>query len=251
MTMNAFKWVNWLCVALYAPLVWGQQGSVRTSKLHFQNQSMSFGVISADDKPVERSFVFQNLSADTISITRVLTACGCTSAQFSTAKVAPKQKGVVKLRFNPHLRSGKQQQQAFVYTNVSGFSTEAAILQLVGEVTPTTDPYAGYPTKVGVLRTKRNVMTFRFERGQAKCAETLLCINSSAKALTLSAPSYSFLKFSTVPVSIPAHAEAEIELVIDAAKWKQQMGNARSLSLPIKGMVGTEAQLQIEVQFSE
>jgi len=212
---------------------------------------MSFGVISADDKPVQRSFVFQNLSADTIRITRVLTACGCTSAQFSTAKVAPKQKGVIKLSFNPHLRAGKQQQQAFVYTNVSGTVTEAAVLQLVGSVSPTKDPYAGFPAKVGVLRAKRQTLNFRFERGQAKSAETLVCINSSASALTLSAPSYSFLKFSTEPAVIPAGAQVELQLVIDAAKWKQQLGTTTSLTLPLKGMDGSQAQLQLELQFSE
>lgn len=248
--MRIEKGILWFCLTLYSLFLRGENKEQHNPVLFFENYSKEVGVISADDSPQSYTFTFQNSTADTLWITEVVTSCSCTTAHYSTQKIAPNERGEVTLIFNPHLREGHFFQQAFIYTNRSE-KEEAAILEIKGSVTPTKDPYAGFPKAVGVLRLKRDSMFFKFERGQQKRKEVLLGVNASDESICVTAPAYPFLKFATTPQLIIAGEEAEIEVTIDGAAWKETMGDATSLLLPIQGVGKEGVHLKLELLFSE
>ncbi|MGL5957365.1 MAG: DUF1573 domain-containing protein [Phocaeicola sp.] len=248
--MKIGKRMLWVFVTLLSSSLQAQKEGDSSPTLLFENYKKEVGVISADDAPQPFLFSFQNQSTDTVWITEVITSCGCTTVQYPRNRFLPREHGELTLLFNPHLRSGNLLQQAFVYTNLSG-SEEEAILELSGRVTPTKDPYAGFPKKIGVLRLKRETMVFKFERGATKCVETLLAINAAEEPLVIKAPDYPFLKFSTLPALTLAGEEVEIVVAVDGLKWKESMGNERSLDIPLQGVGDANAKLKIELLFSE
>lgn len=230
--------------------LWGQKEVPTRTVLGF-NKTAEYAInISADDAPVAFSFPFQNQSNDTVWITDVVTSCSCTTAQFSKAKVAPHAVSEVTLVYNPYLKSGVLFQQAFVYSNLSG-QEEEMVLELNGHVTPTANPFAGFPKQLGELRLKRSSMRFYFERGQKKSTEVLLCINAGKSALALAAATYPFLKFSTEPAIIEPGAEADLLVTIDREEWKKALGEQQEFLLHLQGVGDSVNGLKLEIVYAE
>lgn len=248
--MRILKSISVLSALLFSVSILGQSKAERHTVLCFDYTQVSAIAISADDAPVSFTFSFRNNSKDTVWITDVLTSCSCTTARFSSDKIAPNQAGKIALTYNPKLKSGDLFQQAFIYTNLSG-EEEDVVLELKGRVTPTANPFAGFSKQLGIIRLKQEGMSFRFKKEQKFCTEQLLCINAGEQSLQLSTTSYPFLTFTTEPNLIEIGAEADIIITVDADKWKEMMGDKKELLLPIKGMGSTTDTLKLEVLFSE
>jgi hypothetical protein len=61
-----------------------------------------------DDKHVEAKFAFKNTGPDTVTIKKVTTSCGCTTAKLAKNTYAPGESGEIDVKFNFGSRRGPQ-----------------------------------------------------------------------------------------------------------------------------------------------
>lgn len=186
--------------------------------LKFARQDIYVGKLSEDDAPSTYCFEFTNISKKAVFLTKVVTSCGCTVAEFDKAALPPGGKRVLALTFNPNGKVGTIDTRAFVYTNLSTQKPVAKI-GLRGEVLPSDDEWNRYPCVMGALRLKRNTVLFPALTRTAFSTERMVCANSGKKPLRLSAlmiPAYA--SFRTEPKVILPGTEADIVIKIDGTK---------------------------------
>ena len=70
--------------------------------LHFYETTHDFGDIPRKGGNLVREFEFVNDGTEPLVLLRVLTSCTCTKASFSKRPVAPGERGVVKVIYEPH-----------------------------------------------------------------------------------------------------------------------------------------------------
>lgn len=88
--------------------------------------------VGESDAPVERSFAFCNVSADTITLAQGYTSCGCTTIDWPRTPIAPNDTDRVTLRFNPKGRDGEFYESGTV---VYGAQRQRLTVALQGTVT--------------------------------------------------------------------------------------------------------------------
>lgn len=99
-------------------------------EVSFVEDVFDFGQV-ADGEVVDHTFKFKNTGTEPVIISRVSTSCGCTTPEYTSTPVAPNQEGEVKVRFDSHGQSGKQQK---IITVVSNAKNNIQTIQLKGEV---------------------------------------------------------------------------------------------------------------------
>lgn len=70
--------------------------------LHFCETTYDFGDVPRKGGNLVREFEFVNDGTEPLVILQVLTSCTCTKASFSKRPVAPGERGVVKVIYEPH-----------------------------------------------------------------------------------------------------------------------------------------------------
>ncbi len=75
-------------------------------KFEFKVNSHDFKTISEEKGPVTYTFVFANVSQDSVGVANVKTSCGCTSPGWSSNMIAPGDSGYVDVTYNPRNRPG-------------------------------------------------------------------------------------------------------------------------------------------------
>jgi hypothetical protein len=81
--------------------------------LEFRALEHDFGMI-VDTSVVQTTFEFENSGDQPVRLLAVRPSCGCTVPHFTSAAVAPGEKGVVEVAFDPVARTGKVQQSVVV-----------------------------------------------------------------------------------------------------------------------------------------
>ncbi len=99
-------------------------------EISFVDEVYDFGQIT-DGEVVEHTFKFTNTGTEPVIVSRVSTSCGCTTPEYTATPVAPNKDGEVKVRFDSHGQSGKQQK---IITVVSNAKNNIQTIQLKGEV---------------------------------------------------------------------------------------------------------------------
>ncbi|PVH24618.1 DUF1573 domain-containing protein [Sphingobacterium corticibacter] len=99
-------------------------------EVSFAEEAFDFGQIT-DGEVVDHTFKFKNTGTEPVIISRVSTSCGCTTPEYTSTPVAPNGEGEVKVRFDSHGQSGKQQK---IITVVSNAKNNIQTIQLKGEV---------------------------------------------------------------------------------------------------------------------
>jgi hypothetical protein len=79
------------------------------------------------DEKVEASFKFRNAGSSTVTISRVVASCGCTSPILNKKTYAPGEAGEIRAVFTFGSRIGKQEKRVMVYTD----NKKQAIVPLV------------------------------------------------------------------------------------------------------------------------
>lgn len=265
--MKPMNWMGILILMILFPAQLDAQGRVLSASevdsiinppllkgnevLHFDKKEMNVGQLSEDDTPVTFRFPFRNVSKEAVTIIRIYTSCGCTAADFDKSPVKPGEVREIKLTFNPHGQAGKVDKSAFVYTQLSRKQPTAKIA-LVGNVTPTKNPWVGYPCAMGnVLRLKRTTMQFRDMPRTAVRTERLVCVNSGKKELKLSAlmiPRYA--TFRTEPAVIPPGKEADIVITIDGNLLPPVTKGEINFPVIIDGIDTTPSERTVSVKVS-
>lgn len=108
----------------------GAKASTGNGEISFSDEVFDFGQVS-DGDVVEHTFTFKNTGTEPVIVSRVSTSCGCTTPEYTATPVAPNQNGAVKVRFDSHGQSGKQQK---IITVVSNAKNNIQTIQLKGEV---------------------------------------------------------------------------------------------------------------------
>ncbi len=76
-----------------------------------------FGVIKEANGKVTHTFVIKNTGKSPLVITRVVTACGCTTPSYETEPIAPGKESKIVVTFNPAGRPGQFVKSIAVYSN--------------------------------------------------------------------------------------------------------------------------------------
>ncbi len=104
--------------------------AVGNGQISFDEEVFDFGQVK-DGESVEHVFTFKNTGSEPVIVSRVSTSCGCTTPEYTATPVAPDKEGQIKVVFDSHGQSGKQQK---IITVVSNAKNNIQTIQLKGEV---------------------------------------------------------------------------------------------------------------------
>ncbi len=122
------------CVCFLVCLVFSGTLSVEGregSGLEFDVLSWDFGDIAEEAGVVEGEFAYRNVCDIPIVIQRVQTTCGCTTPEYSKAPIMVGESGVLKVRFNPEGRTGRNIRDIYIYSTAS---VDPIVLRVTGRV---------------------------------------------------------------------------------------------------------------------
>lgn len=100
--------------------------------IDFKNKSHNFGTIREADGPVTTEFAFKNSGDAPLVIVSAVASCGCTSPEYPRQPIAPGEKGVIKVTYNPAGRPGEFSKTITVRT-----PDKRVKLKIKGNVIPT------------------------------------------------------------------------------------------------------------------
>ena len=155
------------------------------SALRFDSEVCNLGHIAEDGGSCTGRFEATNCGKESIEVVEVITTCGCTSAIYTPGDVAPGQRFIFEVRYDPMNRPGRIDKSIFVRTSDS--NTEIP-LRIVGYVQPrqrTIDEI--YPFDMGQgLRLRSNFHAFGYlERGKS-LEERIGYVNTTEQNLNIS-----------------------------------------------------------------
>lgn len=101
--------------------------------IKFEEKLYDFGVIDEKGGPKSHEFVYTNDGEGNLVIYEAKAECGCTTATFSEAPVAPGKTGKIKVIYNPMGRPGAFTKTVTVKTNGN---PEKVYLKIRGTVKP-------------------------------------------------------------------------------------------------------------------
>lgn len=223
--------------------------AIKQSALLFEQQELCLAQLSEEDDPVTVTFRFSNASDHPIVITRVVTTCGCVVADYDRNPVLAKGSGSVRVTFKPKGYAGKLFRKVFVYTNLSAQSPTTQ-LAITGDVRPTSDPWSGYPHRMGALRVRQRSVVFRNVPRVGKLVECIECVNSGDQPLRISAkadalPSY--LTFRTYPETIESGRTADLIFSIDTSKIPENAPSELTVPCTLEGLGNAVSQQTVHV----
>lgn len=102
-----------LIMFIFISVIYGQKAGAR---LEFLEDGHDFGNVQ-EGKIVEHIFNFINTGSDTLIIKDVSSSCGCTAAITTQNKIAPKEKGSIRVSFDTQGRMGQQTKIVYVTSN--------------------------------------------------------------------------------------------------------------------------------------
>ncbi|CAM3760700.1 DUF1573 domain-containing protein [Flavobacterium cucumis] len=97
----------------------------KQSAIKWDKEIHDFGDIEKG-KPVTYEFTFTNTTNETVLITTVKPACGCTAANYTKTPVKPGEKGMVAATFNA-ASAGAFQKSVTIITNEGGVDTSKTV----------------------------------------------------------------------------------------------------------------------------
>ena len=102
------------------------------AKIEFAEKSKDFGDIHQGDK-VTHVFKFKNTGTEPLTLSNVITSCGCTATEWPREPIAPGATGEINATFNS---AGKMGRQNKVITVVSNSSEGSARVSIISNVLP-------------------------------------------------------------------------------------------------------------------
>ena len=123
--------------------------SLRAADIKWLHRDYDFGLMKEIAGPKTGTSSFINVGQDTISIVNVRPSCGCTSADFSDAPIAPGDTAVFTYTYDPAMRPGKFMKT--VRVKLSDGTSQS--VKISGNVLGTPESLATlYPVEGGVFR---------------------------------------------------------------------------------------------------
>ncbi len=204
--------------------------TVANSGMFFlEGRSVDLGAVEESAGVVEREIVWENRGDKPISITKLNSSCSCLSVVAVERVVAPKEQGVIRLRFNPQQRLGGVSYRVLIYSSLSE-KTPTAALNITGEVLSSADQSGAYPESCGALR-----LMSRSVKITAGESIRVACMNSGGEPLRLEADmalSSPGVEMRVEPAVLDAGAQGDLVIRYDAAQYK----SGQPILLYIKGL---------------
>ena len=158
--------------------------SVNSPQLSKDSASLAFVTrhiaerMNEDDAPKTFNFEFTNAGRGKLEVKRLVSTCSCAQAVCTTKVLAPGEKSVVTVTYNPKGHPGRFERKIFVYTQDG--DTPAAILRLTVDVENSMDISGQYPMSMGKIRLRRTAV--RFTKG-TDAVEKIRFVNVSGRVL--------------------------------------------------------------------
>lgn len=219
----------------------------RVAGLVFDRECFDLGEIRDDSEPVQVTFTLTNEGDSPISVQRISSSCGCTTALHDTAAVLPGASAEIRAFYNPRGQSGRQTRKIYVFTDRSAVHPAAA-LALKVNVVPGAVP-AGFQVVMGHLACSRNVVRLSLEQGEEKTVERV-AVRNLGKSPLRPKPVEGFcpewLGFRCEPETVAPGADADMVLTLDRRKMPegQTEGNA-AVILDIPGVRPSQRTLNV------
>lgn len=214
-----------------------------SSSLMFDTRHIVAAVMSEDDAPVIYRYEMTNVGNETVNVLRIGTTCSCVTVNASRTAVAPGEKSVLMVRYDPKGHPGRFVRKIFVYTQPG--NSPAAVLELTAQVERSTDRSKLYHVQMGNIRLRSEEI--RFIKG-VKSVETLNFINLGGNALRLECDEASLpkcLSFETIPAVVEDGGEGVMKLTYDPAEG--ECGD--NFPLLLKGLGTSEEKSTINIRF--
>lgn len=184
-----------------------------SSVLDFDMRRIVAAPLTEDDAPVIYQFPFRNSGKGMLKIRSLRTTCTCVSASCDRMEVAPGEKAVISVRYDPKGHPGKFERKIFVYSQDG--SDPSAVLALAVEVKSGQDLSREYPVQMGTIRLRRN--SVKFSAG-TKAVEKIRFVNLSGSPLDLRCEEMFLpgcIRFETRPEVVLSQSEGELVISYD------------------------------------
>lgn len=205
-----------LCAVL-SSFIYAQQDSII---LKFDKLIYDFEKVKEEAMQVECFFNYENISKETVRVTKVATSCGCTVGEYKKDPIKPNDKGIISVKYSTMGRAGKFKQPVVVHLNND--SLPSIMLYITGTVTPrvkTTEE--NYPITMGNLRFKTTHVAFGKVLNTATTEDTLFYYNKGEKPMKIGLiQPPAFITYEAVPDTVDAKKEGFMILRYNAAKKK-------------------------------
>lgn len=160
-------------------------GPTGGSALRFTRTTADLGTISEDDAPVTVGFPFRNEGTVPVVITQVRITCGCTVPEYPRHPIRPGQTDTIRVTFHPKGHPGTLHRSVRVCTTGASGPTET-VLGLIGNVSPTADPYPHFAYRMGPLRLMQRQVKFGQVAVGRPSAVRIHVVNGGTRSLALS-----------------------------------------------------------------
>lgn len=179
---HLYKYIVVAMLLLSATSLWAQPKV--HSRLRFASLSHDYGHIAEDGGVVACRFTAINSTTEEITVSEVITTCGCTKAHYGRGVVAPSEEFILDITFDPMNRPGHIDRHISIHLSDSA---EPIILHITGYVQPrerTTEEL--YPFDMdGGLRLVSNLHAFGYVEAGKSVEYGIGYINTSDRAITL------------------------------------------------------------------
>ena len=145
----------------------------------FERTRIDTGEIDEDGGPKSYTFQWRNTGDEPLVITHVKSTCGCAVATYDRQPVNPGQDGNVVVTYHPKGHPGHFLRKIFLFTQLAA-NAPTAILELSGQVIPSTRPTYAYPYAKGSLLFKQQEIHFD---GTELRTERIECLNAGDATL--------------------------------------------------------------------
>ena len=116
-----------------------------------------FGLMKEQAGPVTATSRFVNLGPDTVAVFSVRPSCGCTSADFSDAPVAPGDTAVISYTYDPYMRPGRFDKSV----KVRMADGQRHSIRITGNVLGTPESVATlFPVDAGAMKLSDEIVNF-------------------------------------------------------------------------------------------
>lgn len=190
----------------------------KRTTISFEYFAHDFGTIKEDGGTVNYEFNFTNTGNLPLIIKKVDAACGCTVPEWPKEAIAPGEKGVIKVEFNPFNKPGPFNKSLSVHSNASN---ETVMLNVSGKVTPKPRrPADDYPDLIGNFRMVSRYMNLGDITTEKNVAKSYSIYNQADTVVNIEKLSYnnSFMKVTIEPMALLPRAKATVTVEFDPAK---------------------------------
>lgn len=176
--------ISAILAALFLAIGMGAASAEEKFPLQFDADKFDFGDIDEADGIVSHTFVFSNISNETVTIEFVSTSCGCTTTTYPTDPIPPEQICEFTVHFNPARTEGKVYRDIEVF--VQGFK-QCQYISLEATVHPApVGVRQMYPHVLGGnVRTAFSNIAFGYLAQGQKLQKSAVIVNDSDKPVKL------------------------------------------------------------------